>query len=132
MSPYKKFFNALFDEIALADVTPDFFAIPVKTNGVRITKEDSAIFDLDVAKGMESGCLLPKDSQAYARINDQAEIFRICNTNMFRLISSMDRAKQILKSATAERDNVIRSALASRDLEIKRLRREIAFKDMEI
>ncbi|KAI3836229.1 hypothetical protein MKW92_037065 [Papaver armeniacum] len=132
VSPYKKPLNELFDEIVLADVTPDFFAVPVKTNGVRITEEESAIFDPDVAKGLDNGCLLPKDRLAYAHINDQAEIFGICNTNMFRLLSSMDRANQILKSATAERDNVIRAALAKRDLEIKRLRREIAFKDMEI
>ncbi|KAI3831944.1 hypothetical protein MKW92_015048, partial [Papaver armeniacum] len=132
LSPYKKSLNELFDEIVPADVTPDFFAVPVKTNGVRITEEDSAIFDPDVAKGLANGFLLPKDRLAYAQINDQAEIFGISNTNMFRLLSSMDRANQILKFATAERDNVIRAALANRDLEIKRLRREIAFKDMEI
>ncbi|KAI3842946.1 hypothetical protein MKX03_013433 [Papaver bracteatum] len=132
MSPYKKSFNELFDEITPADVTPDFYAVPVKTNGVRITEEDSAIFDPDVAKGLANGCLLPKDLQAYAQINDQAEIFGICNTNMFRLLSSMNCANQILKYATTERDNVIRSALVSRDLEIKRLHRNIAFKDMNI
>ncbi|KAI3851210.1 hypothetical protein MKX03_012268 [Papaver bracteatum] len=132
MSPYKKSLNELIDEIAPADVTPDFLAVPVRTNGARITEEDSAIFDPDVANSLETGCLLPKDRQAYSQINDQAEIFGICNTNMFRLLSSMDRANQILKYATDERDNVIRAALANRDLEIKRLRREIAFKDMEI
>ncbi|KAI3842947.1 hypothetical protein MKX03_013434 [Papaver bracteatum] len=127
MSPYKKSFNELFDEITPTDVTPYFYAVPVKMNGVRITEEDSAIFDPDVAKGLANGCLLPKDRQAYAHIYDQEKIFWICNTNMFRLLSSIDRANQVLKSATAGRNNVIRATLANRDLEIKRLRREIDF-----
>ncbi|KAI3948498.1 hypothetical protein MKW98_019248, partial [Papaver atlanticum] len=102
------------------------------TNDVRITEEDSAIFDPDVAKGLANGCLLPKDCLAYAQITDQEEMFGICNMNMFRLLSSLDCANQILKSAAAERDYVIQAALANRDLEIKRLHSEIAFKDMEI
>ncbi|KAI3969243.1 hypothetical protein MKW92_041240 [Papaver armeniacum] len=131
VSPYKKSLNELFDEIVPADVTPDFFAFPVKTNGVRITEEDSAIFDTDVAKGLANRCLLPKDHPAYVQINDQAEIFGICNMNMFRLLSSMDRANQILKYVTAKRDNVIRSALDNRPRNQAPVI-EIAFKDMEI
>ncbi|RZC71220.1 hypothetical protein C5167_034423 [Papaver somniferum] len=114
-SPYKKSLNELFDETDPADITTDFFAVPVKTNGVRITEEDSAIFDPTVAKGLANGCLLPKDRQAYAQITDLAEIFGICNMNMHRLLSSIDRANQILKSSTAERDYVIQPVLANRD-----------------
>ncbi|KAI3843640.1 hypothetical protein MKX03_021040, partial [Papaver bracteatum] len=89
-------------------------------------------FDPDVSKGLANGYLLPKDCQAYVQITDRAKIMGICNMNMFHLLSSLDRANQILKFSIAERDNVIRAALSNRDLEIKCLCSKIAFKDLEI
>ncbi|KAI3872309.1 hypothetical protein MKX03_019576 [Papaver bracteatum] len=132
MSPYKKSLNELFDEIDPVDITLDFLAVPVKTNGARITEVEFALFDPRCCQRLGKWMPSTQRSSGLCPNTDQTEIFDICNMNMFRLLSLINRANQILKFAAAERDYVIQAALANKDPEIKRLCSEIAFKDTEI
>lgn len=122
----------VFKGVTPFDMCPEFMVMPTKQNGIPITEDESTIFNSDVAKGLAFECLLSMDRVAFSHISDPEEMTGICFQNMFRLLVSIKRVNQIQRTATADRERVIRAALTNRDHEIKCLKSTIALKDLGI